>query len=760
MAPAKGPLGTVLTGIAQWQPQNAFINQFKSARQWIPQKEGVFDTGAAIDLDDKGWVRSIPQGANAAYTRVSTLLLPDGQAVRPGRYIVTYAGEGTVNYGLNAVKIDSESRPGRDVIEVKPATSPTDGPFFLNIEATDPKGTGNYIREIKVFHEEDTPLLEMGLEFTPRFLENLKFFSNLRTMDWQAINGSTETSWNQRPLETDATYMRRGVPIEDLVALANMTETELWLSIPARADEDYIRQMATYVRDNLNPNLKVRLEYSNELWNRGGIYPGQYLFEQAAIRWAPYWQSLAALPENQGKSLTQIQEEQGSWLQYGATRTAEIAETWKQIFGSRDRVQSVLGLQAVSPFFGRLGLSDKAWTDEQRRQGVPEANIKRATQLLDAIAIGPYIGVGFGDPANAPIIETWLSEPDGGFARLAEVLITGGYTDANGQRVVPFDTSASSIAGLRSAITAYKAFADELGKPLLGYEGIQSLNGYLGVENNERLMAFFNEMNRRPEMGRVYDEYLKMWNEVTGGTLFTHLSDVTRYDKWGSWGALEFWNQNSSPKYDALKNYSNTLNATGVMLSGDAGNNTLTGDTRSDTIVGAAGADTINGGDGKDYLHGGAGNDLIIGGNGNDLLLGSTGNDTLTGGQGLDYFSFTNPNEGSDTITDFLVGGNEQIRLMTGGFAGLTAAPGSDGRLATGLYGEGATRQIAAMMARVAHNFQTGAAILAVRSGSAVQIFYDPNTGISNNESLLGTLQNINLNQISISNFHLYTMGG
>jgi Ca2+-binding RTX toxin-like protein len=273
-------------------------------------------------------------------------------------------------------------------------------------------------------------------------------------------------------------------------------------------------------------------------------------------------------------------------------------------------------------------------------------------------------------------------------------------------------------------------------------------------------MAFFNEMNRRPEMGRVYDEYLKMWNEVTGGTLFTHLSDVTRYDKWGSWGALEFWNQNSSPKYDALKNYSNTLNATGVMLSGDAGNNTLTGDTRSDTIVGAAGADTINGGDGKDYLHGGAGNDLINGNNGNDLLLGSSGNDTLTGGQGLDYFSFTNPNEGSDTITDFLVGGNEQIRLMTGGFAGLTAAPGSDGRLVTGLYGEGSTRQIAAMMARVAHNFQTGVAILAVRSGSSVQIFYDPNTGISNNESLLGTLQNINLNQVSISNFHLYTMGG
>jgi hypothetical protein len=301
MAPAKGPLGTVLTGIAQWQPQNAFINQFKSARQWIPQKEGVFDTGAAIDLDADGWVRSIPQGADAAYTRVSTVLLPAGQAVRPGRYIVTYAGEGTVIYGLNAVKIEGESRPGRDVLEVKPAASPNEGSFFINIEATDPGGTGNYIRDIKVFHEDDIPLLEMGLEFTPRFLENLKFFSNLRTMDWQVINGSTETSWSQRPLETDATYMRRGVPIEDLVALANMTETELWLSIPAQADEDYIRQMATYVRDNLNPNLKVRLEYSNELWNRWGGFRGNIYLSRRQFAGLPIGKAWPPCQKIKGK---------------------------------------------------------------------------------------------------------------------------------------------------------------------------------------------------------------------------------------------------------------------------------------------------------------------------------------------------------------------------------------------------------------------------------------------------------------------------
>ncbi|ELS00293.1 putative calcium-binding protein, partial [Gloeocapsa sp. PCC 73106] len=54
-------------------------------------------------------------------------------------------------------------------------------------------------------------------------------------------------------------------------------------------------------------------------------------------------------------------------------------------------------------------------------------------------------------------------------------------------------------------------------------------------------------------------------------------------------------------------------------------------------------------------------------GPGNDTLVGSLGNDTLLGGPGNNWFSFNNPEEGIDTITDFRVR-NDLIAVSPSGF--------------------------------------------------------------------------------------------
>ena len=36
----------------------------------------------------------------------------------------------------------------------------------------------------------------------------------------------------------------------------------------------------------------------------------------------------------------------------------------------------------------------------------------------------------------------------------------------------------------------------------------------------------------------LYLDYLQGWKDA-GGQLFVHFTDVSRYDKWGDWGALE-----------------------------------------------------------------------------------------------------------------------------------------------------------------------------------------------------------------------------
>lgn len=62
---------------------------------------------------------------------------------------------------------------------------------------------------------------------------------------------------------------RTAMPIEVLVALANKAKVNMWVTIPHGADDTWVTNTATYIRDNLNPSLKVTFEYSNEIWNLG-----------------------------------------------------------------------------------------------------------------------------------------------------------------------------------------------------------------------------------------------------------------------------------------------------------------------------------------------------------------------------------------------------------------------------------------------------------------------------------------------------------
>ncbi|PNW41170.1 UNVERIFIED_CONTAM: hypothetical protein BEN50_14410 [Euhalothece sp. KZN 001] len=120
-------LGMGLNGITDWSTQLPFINHFKSARNWIghqPNASG-YDWGGVpeeeFNLDENNYPISLPvvDGKTAA---MGTVLFTDmeAEAVEGGRYVVLYEGEGTIEYTLSGDKIESESEPGRDVIDFTP----------------------------------------------------------------------------------------------------------------------------------------------------------------------------------------------------------------------------------------------------------------------------------------------------------------------------------------------------------------------------------------------------------------------------------------------------------------------------------------------------------------------------------------------------------------------------------------------------------------------------------------------------------------
>jgi Ca2+-binding RTX toxin-like protein len=75
-----------------------------------------------------------------------------------------------------------------------------------------------------------------------------------------------------------------------------------------------------------------------------------------------------------------------------------------------------------------------------------------------------------------------------------------------------------------------------------------------------------------------------------------------------------------------------------LLITGNAGNDTIIGGGANDELSGAAGLDRIWGGAGDDFLIGGASNDQLRGEAGNDLLIGAGGNDFLSDVEGIDHF--------------------------------------------------------------------------------------------------------------------------
>jgi len=84
----------------------------------------------------------------------------------------------------------------------------------------------------------------------------------------------------------------------------------------------------------------------------------------------------------------------------------------------------------------------------------------------------------------------------------------------------------------------------------VAYEAGQHLVGVGGGENNQELTKLLMAANRHPRMGQFYTRYLDAWRDA-GGDLCGIFSSVGRFSKWGSWGLLEYYDDDT-PKFQAV----------------------------------------------------------------------------------------------------------------------------------------------------------------------------------------------------------------
>lgn len=478
-AAAAARLGINLSGPADWNTELPFVDVFKLSRPWISQKDGQpWGGGPDLDLDQYGWVKQLEPDCYAE-TLLCTI---DAGRYPAGTYTVMYLGQGQLDtWGAGKVVWHKQ---GLLTIQVDPSK----GAIFLRILHTDPN---DYVRDIRVIMPGFGQTFDKQ-PFHPAFLNRWKGVACVRFMDWMQTNNSRIVHWQDRPTPQTATFSASGVALEYMIGLCNQLGADAWFCIPHMADDDYIRRFAGMVRDRLDPNLKVYVEYSNEVWNG--------MFQQH--RWAG----------QQGMQLGFAQRPWEAAWRYYAYRSMQIFRIWQEEFDTPGRLIRVLASQAANTY-----------VSEQILQ------FQDAYRYADALAIAPYISFNVpaeGQDITAAMVAKWTLE---------QLLDHVEYT---------------CLPQAIQWIMAQKKIADRYGLRLIAYEAGQHLVGVSGGENNQAMTRLFLAANRHPRMGRIYDRYYQAWQEA-GGDLLCYFSSVSRWSKWGSWGIMEFYDQdpNDCPKF-------------------------------------------------------------------------------------------------------------------------------------------------------------------------------------------------------------------
>ena len=301
-----------------------------------------------------------------------------------------------------------------------------------------------------------------------------------------------------------------------MVQLSNVAGASPWINIPHAADDDYVRNMATLFRDGLRPDLRIYVEYSNEVWNSQFSqhhYAGQRGIELNFTSPDTPWE--------------------GAW-KYTAYRSVQIFDIFKDIFGDsqRDRLEFILPTQKANPYVTRQILS-----------------FQDAYQHADTVALTAYFCGHLGNEAMRGFVSS---------STIDEL----------------FDNCTATFPNEQQTLREQLEVAEEFGLEILTYEAGQHIVvvRYDDEDNTNK----FIEMNRSPRMQEVMEEWIEMYhstvvendiNQNFPAGMWTQFSSTSQPGVHGSWGILEYTTQDkyTAPKYLALHNYLNREDSSGYV---------------------------------------------------------------------------------------------------------------------------------------------------------------------------------------------------
>ena len=255
-----------------------------------------------------------------------------------GIYRAEWDGNGTVTWDFDAREVERGVTAGGRHYALLEVT-PGDAGIYMQTEAIDesdpPCNFSVWMPDYNgqsFVHQQWTPGSDFS-PFHPLFIQRLRPFKTLRFMQFPNGSDQDTVAWSDRRTVDDARQQSgafsNGAAVEYMVAMANEIGADAWLSMPYMANDDFVLRYATLVRDTLDPQLEVYVEWANEVWNYGVDF--------RAFHWVS---DQLELPENAGVD---------RW-KFEARQTKRDFDIWSEVFASQeDRlVRVVAGQSGVS----------------------------------------------------------------------------------------------------------------------------------------------------------------------------------------------------------------------------------------------------------------------------------------------------------------------------------------------------------------------------------------------------------------------------
>ena len=324
------------------EPQIIFKDVFKQSSDWIQSDLSSDDSSISdqLPIDNQGWPAvNLPwTGPNGGPPqKLSTLVFTSIANLYPsGNYTLVLSGS---NFRLRL----TGATPFGEYTEA--------GSYSVPVDNSDTLGLVFELSEYDLNDPLRIKLLLPGTidddrqPFNPSYLSDWNGIHLLRLMPIMATiegsfpcsNGASVTSSNcikeaeDRPMRSDRSQgLAKGVALSYLIDLCNALHVGgCWFNVQHAASEDFIRQMARELKQRLNKNIKIYIEYSNEIFNAE---------EQDGIPQYPQHAYLAALGIANGYDADATAARR---KQYAAV-SARTFDIFREIFGRQAKKDCAL----------------------------------------------------------------------------------------------------------------------------------------------------------------------------------------------------------------------------------------------------------------------------------------------------------------------------------------------------------------------------------------------------------------------------------